>query len=289
MSLGAKRFAKSVAVGAALAAGGTPPPESITRTLLRMMKIGYEPPGVKVVYPGGAPSAACISIDFDATIPERLGPNGTGTSAVLALSERYRIPLTWAMCGRTVEEDWPSYRRIVDSPVRQEVGVHTYSHVDATKVTPEQLKEEVEHCISVLKLPERPKTFVFPWNRVAHFKTIEECGFVAYRDKSRVIGLPKKVQGLWNIPPVWYLDRNSLGAARLIGKVMDLCIASGSVFHLWFHPWSVVEPTPEEFTTEVLEPVFAGMADARDKGRLSILTMGEIGGAMEDGLGRRSG
>lgn len=286
MSLGAKRFAKSMAVGAALAAGGSPPPESMTRTLLRMMKIGYEPPQTRVKYPGGAPSAACISIDFDATVPERLAPNGTGTREVLALSERHGIPMTWAMCGKTAEEDRTSYERIVDCPVKQEVGIHTYSHVDATKTTPDQLKEEVEHCISVLDLPERPRTFVFPWNRVAHFKTIRDCGFIAYRDKSRMIGLPKKVEGLWNVPPVWYLDRNSLGAAQLIGKVMDLCVASGSVFHVWLHPWSVVEPSPKQFTDEVLEPVFARMAGARDQGRLSILTVGQIGEAMESGLGR---
>lgn len=288
MSLKVKRFAKSMVVGVALAGGSGPPPESVTRTLLGMMKIRYEPPRTEVAYPGGAPSAACISIDFDATIPQRLGPNSTGTSAVLALSEKYGIPMTWAMCGKTAEEDWSSYRRIVDSSVEHEVGVHTYSHVDATKTTPDDLKEEVERCISVLKLPSRPRTFVFPWNRVAHFETIRDCGFIAYRDKSRMIGLPKKVDGLWNIPPVWYLDRKSLGAAALIGRVMDLCMASGSVFHLWFHPWSVVEPSPEAFTREVLGPTLVRMAQARDSGKLSILTMGEIGAAMENGLGRLS-
>jgi hypothetical protein len=275
MALRAKRFMKSTAVSLALATGSRPP-NGLTRTLLGMMRMEYSPPTQPVTYQGGAPSAGCISIDFDATVPERLGPNSEGTKLVVELAERFEIPMTWAICGRTAEEDRGAYEAILDASVKHEIGVHTYSHIDASKSTPEELEAEIERCIGTLGLNERPKTFIFPWNRVAHFETVRKCGFIAYRDKQRVVGFPRKVNGLWNIAPVWYLDSNSLGAKNLIRRVVDLCTASHSVFHLWFHPWSVVDPSPETFSREVLEPSFWYLKEMRDQGRITIQTLGSL-------------
>ena len=266
---------KSTAVELALAAG-TRPPDKVTRSLLRIMRMRYSPPSGPITYQGGASSVCCISIDFDATVPERLAPNREGTKLVVDLGERFEIPMTWAICGRTADEDRGSYDSIVDSAIKHEIAIHTYSHVDASKTTPQDLEAEIEHCISALGLAQRPKTFIYPWNRVAHFETVRKCGFIAYRDKQRVMGFPKNVNGLWNLAPVWYLDRNSLGAKNLIKRVIDLSIATHSVFHLWFHPWSVVEPSPEVFSKEVLEPSFSYLMEKRDDGRLVVQTMGAL-------------
>ncbi len=281
MSLRAKRLAKSIAVGIALSGGR--PPESLTRSMLGMMRIEYSPPAANQVYRGGAQAVACISIDFDATVPGRLGPNGVGTMKVLELAETYGIPMTWAICGKTAEEDRRSYEAITGSSVKHEIGVHTYSHADASKVSAEELEAEIERCIGVLALKERPRTFVFPWNRVAHLDTIRRLDFIAYRDKQRMLGFPRKVDGVWNIAPVWYLDKNALGAAGLIRRVIDLTISARSVFHLWFHPWSVIDPTPEKFSEKVLVPVLLHMQQKREEGHLSIETMGSLGGWLENG------
>jgi hypothetical protein len=275
MSLRAKRFIKSTAVSLALATGSRPP-DALTRSLFGIMHLQYSPPSSPVTYQGGAPSTCCISIDFDATVPERLAPNREGTKLVVELGEMFEIPMTWAICGKTADEDRRAYDAILGASVRHEIGVHTYSHVDATKSTPEEFEAEIERCIMTLGLSQRPKTFIFPWNRVAHFDVVSRCGFTAYRDKQRVVGFPRKVNGLWNIPPVWYLDSNSLGAKNLIRRVIDLCAASNSVFHLWFHPWSVVEPSPEQFSKEVLEPSFSYLKEMRDEGRIAIQTLGSL-------------
>jgi len=236
-------------------------------------KVGYDPPSGKVTYPGSAPSACCISIDFDATIPQREAPNRVGTESVVALGEKYNIPMTWAICGRTAENDRRAYDMVASAPVRHDIGVHTYSHIDVSKCSEEELELEIEKCIEVLALGTRPKTFIFPWNRTGHFDAVKRSGFITYRAKERTIGYPRKVNGLWNIAPVFYLDKNALGASRLIQRTMDFCIESGSVFHLWFHPWSVVDPSPEAYSRLVLEPTFAYMDKKRAEGKLSVLTM----------------
>jgi peptidoglycan/xylan/chitin deacetylase (PgdA/CDA1 family) len=275
MSLRAKRFMKSTAVSLALATGSSPP-VGLTRSLLRMMGIGYSPPLHPLAYQGDVQCACCISVDFDATVPERLQPNGEGTKLVVELGDSFHIPMTWAICGKTADEDRRSYDRILDASVKHEIGIHTYSHIDASKSTPQDLEAEIERCISSLGLNGRPRTFIYPWNRVAHFETVKKCGFIAYRDKQRVIGFPKKVNGLWNVAPVWYLDGNSLGAKNLIRRVIDLSIASRSVFHLWFHPWSVVDPTPQTFSREVLEPSLSYLREKSDEGRVVLQTVGDL-------------
>src|SRR5438309_2840311 len=141
MSLRAKRFMKSTAVSLALVTGSRPP-DGLTRSLLGMMRMQYSPPSHSVTYQDGAPSAGCISIDFDATVPERLGPNSEGTNLVVELGERFEIPMTWAICGRTAEEDRGAYDAILGASVRHEIGVHTYSHIDASTSTPEELESE---------------------------------------------------------------------------------------------------------------------------------------------------
>jgi Polysaccharide deacetylase len=274
LSLRVKRLAKSLAVSVALAGGGASQ-ERLARSMMRMARIEYAP-AKSVVYPENAASAFCISIDFDATVPGRLEPNGTGTKKTVELAEKHSIPMTWAICGKTAEEDRPSYESIVDSSVRHEIGIHTYSHIDASKATADQLHDEVEKCIGVLGLKSRPKTFIYPWNRVAHFDTIKELGFTAYRDKKRVLGVPQTVHGLWNVAPVYYLDKNAIGATTLIKRIMDLSISSRSVFHLWFHPWSVVDPTPEKYAERVMDPILSYVDQKRKEGLMTAQTIGDL-------------
>src|ERR1700730_5607930 len=100
MKLNLKRKMKNVAldgarISASVGAG------FVTRSVLREIKIAYDPSPSGVSYPGNAKAAACISVDFDVTESERFGPNRAGTEKLLELSERYEIPLTWAICGKT--------------------------------------------------------------------------------------------------------------------------------------------------------------------------------------------
>lgn len=273
-------------------------PESISRSLLGVMKIGFEPPPSGIRYPGGRGAAACISVDYDhygniGKDPSRFEPgenkdklalNRAGTRLLVELSRKHSIPMTWAICGKTAEADMNSYRKIVDSNAGHEIGIHTYSHIDVSSCSEQELELEVSRCVNVLKLADSPRTFIFPWNRTGHFDKLKQMGFTVYRERDSVIGAPRMNQGLWNVPPVFYLDKNSLDAYELVRRFVDLCIEKRSVFHLWTHPWSVVYPDDAEALAEsVLEPLFLYLDEKRKAGLLSISTLGEISSAMQSG------
>jgi peptidoglycan/xylan/chitin deacetylase (PgdA/CDA1 family) len=248
-------------------------PGSLSVAAMRMMKIGLEP-GMASGYDGGTRAACCISVDFDVTAEERYPWNHDGTFALLALSEKYGIPLTWAICGKTAVEDPKSYESILASAVKQDVGVHTYSHIYADKCTEAEYEEDIRRCISVLGLSSLPTSFVFPKNREGHFALLKRLGFRSFRGANRVIGAPVEEQGLWNIRPVYYLDPKSLRAARLVVRFIDACIARSAVFHLWTHPWSLaIDGRVDRMAAEAVEPIFSYLEKKKSQGLLSFATM----------------
>ncbi|MDA4127909.1 MAG: polysaccharide deacetylase family protein [Thaumarchaeota archaeon] len=269
-----KRTAKTLAVKGL----GTPLGSNsfISRRVLRALKMDYGPFQRNPTYLNGKNSISCVSVDFDVTRPSRFEDNRNGTRALLGLAERYRMPLTWAVCGHSVEDDMRSYEAILQSPVPKEIGIHTYSHIDAQASSSESFKADVERCIQVLGLNDRPKTFIFPWNREAHFDVLHELGFRAYRGARRAICSPVETNGLWNIRPVYYVDQKSLGSADLIKSYLDLCIEHFAVFHLWLHPWSIMIDGQAEPMAQTLDEVFSYMQEKRNEGTLDFLTMGEL-------------
>ncbi|MDG6994369.1 MAG: polysaccharide deacetylase family protein [Nitrososphaerota archaeon] len=257
------------------------------------LKIGLDPPKASLSYPGEARAACVISLDFDhftrsqgfsdkkwlpEVKPGQLEKNRAGTRDMLSVSEKYGIPMTWAICGRTAEEDYPSYNRILESKQLQEIGVHTYSHADVSACTEEELHAEVDKCLEILKLKERPKTFIFPWNRMGHFEDLSKLGFIAYRDQKRSIGNPKENCGLVNIAPTYYVDEKSYGAEWLMRKYLDVCISWNSMFHLWMHPWSVVfeNDASGKFVKRTIDPLFSYIQKKRDEGILAVCTLGDL-------------
>jgi len=275
LSLRIKRKAKAAALNV-VTSRGSGSPDPMSATVLRMMKIGLEP-GLDSPYDGGTRAAACVSVDFDVTSPERYQWNREGTAALLRLSEDHGIPLTWAICGKTAEEDRKAYESILSSSLKQEIGIHTYSHIYADEVPEGEFEKDIEKCIRVLGLSSRPSSFVFPKNREGHFGLLKRLGFRSFRGARRVIGAPVEEQGLWNVRPVYYVDQKSLRAAELIQKFVDACIARSAVFHLWTHPWSLaIDDRVDRMASDVIGPVFAYMDEKRKSGLLSVSTMGGI-------------
>jgi len=275
LSLRVKRGAKAAALGL-VTLSGSAKPDPLGSAALCMMKIELDK-GLKSGYEGGTKAAACISVDFDVTSPERLQWNHKGTAALLRLSEAHGLPLTWAICGKTAVEDRQAYESILASSVKQEIGVHTYSHIYADATTEEEYESDIERCIQVLGISARPTTFIFPKNREGHFGLLKRLGFKSYRGARRAIGAPVENQGLWNIRPVYYVDPKSSQAARLIQRFVDACIARSAVFHLWTHPWSLaIDGEVDRMVSEVMEPAFAHLEEKKRSGVLSLTTMGAL-------------
>jgi peptidoglycan/xylan/chitin deacetylase (PgdA/CDA1 family) len=285
--LGFKRLARSTILEM-LIRGRSVMPEFSIRYLLALINIGYRPidhldgkQAFVTPYRGGMKAACCISVDFDHPFqyPGKAALNPIGTQALLELSEKYSVPITWAICGNITLKDRGAYQRILHSKVEQEIGVHTYTHRDFTDPTcsDEEAEEEIRKCIDVLGIQNRPTTFVFPWNRESKYHIVTNEGFTAYRSKIRELGYPLKEHGLWKIPGVYYLDEKSFGAEGLVKKYIDLAIAYGSVLHLWTHPWSIsADGDVEAYAKRTLEPIFQHLAKRRDDGQMWICTMKEL-------------
>lgn len=256
------------------------------------LRIGFDASTSRVLeYPNGAKAASVISIDFDhltrsshpgsarwfpKRMQELLVRNSVGTKYILEVSEKYSIPMTWAICGQTAEEDSQSYNAIRRSKTMQEIGVHTYSHVDVASCSAEELEQEVAKCIKVLDLPVQPRTFIFPWNRSGHFDLLAKMGFTTYRGKTRSIGNPIEHNGLLNIPPTYYVDTKSYKAHSLMKKYLDVCISWNAVFHLWLHPWSVVLDDSARFIEDTLDPLFSYIKQKREERVLATHTLGDL-------------
>jgi hypothetical protein len=268
--------------------------ERLPAFLIASLKIGYSKKHCSGL------ASCCISIDFDhfthsgeaadsgrwlpLALKNQLIENSEGTRILVDLAEKYSIPMTWAICGKTAMEDMDSYETIVKSRIKHEIAIHTFSHLDVSKCSEEELRREVSQCLDVIRLDRVPKTFVFPWNRQGNMRSLREMGFIAFRDRDRLIGSPKKNEaGLWSIPPVYYFDQKSMGASGVIKKFADLCVAHGAIFHLWTHPWSIVRTNDQrELVKKTLEPVFSHLRDLRDSEKLKISTMGEIASQLDE-------
>lgn len=279
MGIHSRKVAKSFALDA-LRLSHVITPDSVAKRILRVMRIGFQPPSDVIEYPEGARAACCISIDFDATRPGRLRANHQGTEALVELAEKYEVPITWAICGKTAEEDPEAYRIIVDSNAKREIAIHTYSHVDVSRCSSDELEGEIEKWKIALGLDACPKTFIFPWNRAAHFETLKRLGFKAYRGADRIIGAPIKDSGLWNIPPVYYVGDRSFDASPLMRRFIDLCIGYRSVFHLWLHPWIgdgvVKDGGCGVFVGKTVGPVFEYIAEKESAGDIAVCTLGQL-------------
>jgi peptidoglycan/xylan/chitin deacetylase (PgdA/CDA1 family) len=280
-----KRAAKTLAVKGLAGPFGSS--GFMSKRVLRALNIEYGPFQPNPAHSSGTGSVFCVSIDFDVTVPSRFEDNRNGTSALLELANRHHVPMTWAVCGKSAEDDMTSFEAILHSPVTQEIGIHTYSHIDAQASSRDSFEADVERCIQVLGLDERPRSFVFPWNREAHFDVLDELGFRAYRGATRAICSPTQANGLWNIRPVYYVDQKSVGSAELIKSYMDLCIEHSAVFHLWLHPWSIMIDGRAEPMAETLDQVFSYMHRKKDEGTIDALTMGELAFRLD--LDSRSG
>ena len=243
--------------------------------ILRLLRQGYGP----IPKEREATPSVCISVDFDVTVPSRFDDNRNGTLALLELAGRYEVPVTWAVCGKSAEADMKSFSAIAGTR-RDEVGVHTYSHVDATVASAEEFRSDVQRCIQVLGL-DSPRSFVFPWNREAHFDVLRGLGFRVFRGKKRSIGMPVRKGGLWNVRPVYYVDQKSAGAESLMKQYVDVCVSLSTPFHLWTHPWSLVSRGDTRPLMRTLESLFAHISERRARGELATTTLGELAAGLD--------
>jgi hypothetical protein len=203
--------------------------------------------------------------------------------------------------------------KILASPVAQEVGCHSFSHVifGDPGCSRQTAETEIEACQdAATEIGVELRSFAFPRNRVGHVDVLRDKGFLCYRgpgpswyeqdDEPGILGrlghlwdviwarppatvLPEKTEGgLWNIPgSMIYFPKHGIRrwipmSRRVSRGLKGLARAAQyrRVFHLWFHPTNLAEDTDAMFAG--LERILAAATAARAAGRIDILTMREL-------------
>ena len=203
--------------------------------------------------------------------------------------------------------------QLLDCDVPQEIGCHTLTHafVDRSAAGRKRLETELRLFAALwqdLGLP-AARSFIFPKAHMGHFGLLAEAGYTAVRgpepgwferlpgrvmpaavrlaDAKAAIrphtGRPELVVGgLWSVPSSqFYSPRYSVGARVSVDQRVRKAIAglrraagTGTVFHLWTHPFNLGEATAE--LVGGLDRIFAEAARLRDAGQLDIRPMGAV-------------
>lgn len=251
---------------------------------------------------------------------------------LLGLFERYSIPATWATVGhlflspgqekelvsREMPQfnegwlDWDFYTslnsnplyygqdiidRILASPVKHEIGLHSFFHIPFSRCSRQVAEVEVQLGIKAAqKFGINPKSFVFPGDEVGHTETLKNR-FLIYRGTNagryqptqgflvrkangaiaKVIAspvLPSWDDGIWQILsstpfydhqlPFTLLPRARLGLFR--------AMRTNKIFHITLHPHDLFYQRP----AKDLEKFLALVARQRERGKLEVMTMGAL-------------
>ena len=286
--------------------------------------------------------------DLDDVPGQRIQNARSGWRAALSLFDRYEIPATWAVVGHLclgscdgthadhpAPADWfdrdpggsaadadrwfapDLVEAIRRAAVDHEIGCHSFSHVlfDA-ETTDEALADaELDAALdAAARLPDSPKSFVFPRNRVAHRDRLAEHGFTSYRGRKpreagedSVLRAPRKAVrsvrgrappvvdpavdewGLVNVPASLYLFEfeTRLGGllpehptVRRARAGVDAAAESSGVFHLWLHPNNLIGDPQRERLRAVLQYIDS----RRREGAVSVETMQSIAETETEGV-----
>jgi peptidoglycan/xylan/chitin deacetylase (PgdA/CDA1 family) len=199
--------------------------------------------------------------------------------------------------------------KIINCRIKQEIGCHTFSHIDVGEVgcTKECFASELKECQALAdKFGLKLKSFVYPRNRVALanilrdykfscFRDRDDNWFKNYRNRLRKLGhaidnylrlpikatAPKKIYGVWSLPGSYFYVHSDGWAKFLpisfrVKKAemgIDSAVERKQIFHLWFHPFNLASDPDGLFRG--LEEIFIYFKLLRAKGLITNLTMGE--------------
>jgi len=285
-----------------------------------------------------SPGVFCISIDVELAwgIRHRAGPallrlvldhDRAITRRLLGLFEHFEIPVTWAVVGQLLVEErdtrlapgpdalWHAPELIEEIRMARpghEIASHSFTHADFTAIDEAAAALELDsavraHAARGLDV----RTFVYPWNRIAHTGLLAGRGVRIYRGADA--GLPRVaaragrvvhravnlVDKMLPVPPsvVAPADNGSSlvelpGSMLLISRAglrravrpalvaaksrmgLRRAAATGRCFHLWFHPSNFYHQAEAQFA--ILTGILREAASLRDAYRLDVRTLGSF-------------
>lgn len=210
-------------------------------------------------------------------------------------------------------------RQIQACPVPQEIANHSFSHMimDDPGCSPDVLSSELAASKAAAQAHGvELRSFVYPRNACAHQDRLAAEGFATYRGRRpapafaglprwqrRVLGLVDRVRplrgsavwpevddcGLVNVAQTYLFAPDVKGRtmparlwARFPAARVRQAATERSLCHLWFHPYNVTASPARAFAA--LDVICRTMANERDRGRLDLLTMAQVGELTAQGV-----
>jgi len=185
----------------------------------------------------------------DLSIHERLSECRVGEieeetiPLILEFFDLIEVPVTFAVRGQLAETRNETIRMLSRSSVKHDIGAHGYYHRPFKDLSRAEAQKELELISKGFeKFGIRPKSFVFPKNKIAHLPLLHKFGYKCYRGEG---GLPrdgmyiKKVGQLYDVHPGFHLGctYNPI----FLDRIIDISARNRLPFHVWFHPRDLYE------------------------------------------------
>lgn len=176
------------------------------------------------------------------------GPNAETTPQILDILKRYNVKATFFVLGKQVAGKEDILKRMVAEG--HEVANHSWSHPNLTKLSPKEIKDEVERTQAVVEatIGQRPKALRAPYGAVN--STVAD-----------VAGLPLIA---WSVDSKDWESRN---AAAVVNEVTTYTEAGSIILLHDIH----------KSTVEALEPLLQGLTEA---GYQSVTTSQLLGDSL---------
>jgi hypothetical protein len=247
---------------------------------------------------------------------------------LLGLLEAYDIRATWGIVGHlfldaaddrrvfAAKEPADLYyapdlvRQVQSCKVAQDIGSHTFSHIEMAKEKCSKTAAEADVAACVREAGKwgiDMKSFIFPRNLVGHRDVLRRNGFTCYRgpephwyrNQRRIVRrvghvmeiamartpptvTPVEEDGIWNIPGSM-LYTPSFGSRKHVPvwlrvlrakRGLEAAVRKQEIFHLWFHPTDLV--CRRDAMMDGLRRIFEHVARLRESGQLVVRAMRDL-------------
>jgi len=160
------------------------------------------------------------------------------TPLLIRFFDEMEVPVTFALRGQLTEIDGEIIELLLRSPLQHDIGAHGYYHNAFTSLLKSAADRELEMIsVGMEKFGVKPKSFVFPKNKVAHLDLLEKWGYLCFRGYGDILrdGMyVKRHCNLYDIHPGLYLGR--CFNPTLPKKILNTSIRYKAPLHVWFHP-----------------------------------------------------
>jgi peptidoglycan/xylan/chitin deacetylase (PgdA/CDA1 family) len=187
-----------------------------------------------------------------------------------------QFPVTFALRGQLAEVESSIFSRILESGTLHEIAAHGYYHRSFTSLSESDAEEELRLISAgMMKFGVRPKSFVFPRNKVSYLSLLKRYGYLSFRAPGTLLGdgmYLRNYEDVVDVHPSFFSDFCSPFFSR---KIIDLAVKYKAPLHIWFHPWNLGK-SPEVAGRRInkgLIPLINYAIKKKEEGLLKFETM----------------